>query len=150
LIQEVRSAVFGNVAYATLGSRNLFPNFGTLQGDAIDSSDSNPILSGDPLPADKRTHQKQIFVGKLNGELWASEMNDLRAAISMRILGKVRREGGFGQLSCYVMRPWSASEQSRSIAAADQKYQPEDPGTDSRRFAGIANVRDAVASWVYP
>ena len=34
------------------GSKNLFPSFGTLQGDAIDSSHSNTQSSGDPLPPD--------------------------------------------------------------------------------------------------
>ena len=34
------------------GSKNLFLNFGTLQDDAIDSSDTNTHSSGDPLPAD--------------------------------------------------------------------------------------------------
>jgi hypothetical protein len=34
------------------GSKNLFPNFGTLQGDAIDSSNPYSHSSGDPLPPD--------------------------------------------------------------------------------------------------
>ena len=37
-----------------LGSKNPFPNFGTLQGDTIDRSDSNAHLDGDPLPANAR------------------------------------------------------------------------------------------------
>jgi hypothetical protein len=36
---------------------------------------------------------KQIFVGKLDAELWASEKNDLCAVISTGILGSVGREG---------------------------------------------------------
>ena len=32
--------------------KTFFANFGTLQGDAIDSSDSDFHLGGDPLPAD--------------------------------------------------------------------------------------------------
>jgi hypothetical protein len=51
--------------------------------DLIDAQGDSPL-----------THQKQIFVGKLDGELWASEKNDLRAAISAGILGKARA-GGF-------------------------------------------------------
>jgi hypothetical protein len=35
-----------------LGSKNLFPSFGTLQGDAIDSSHSDTQSSGDPLAPD--------------------------------------------------------------------------------------------------
>jgi hypothetical protein len=38
-------------------------------------------------------HQKRIFVGKLDGELWASEKNDLRAVISAGILSRAGREG---------------------------------------------------------
>jgi hypothetical protein len=34
------------------GSNNLFPSLGTFLGDAINSSDSNSHLCGDPLPAD--------------------------------------------------------------------------------------------------
>jgi len=37
-----------------------------------------------------RAHEKQIFVGKLHGEFWASEKNDLQAAIAKGILGKLR------------------------------------------------------------
>ena len=33
------------------GSKNLFQSFGTVQGNAVDSSDPNPQLYGDPLPA---------------------------------------------------------------------------------------------------
>jgi hypothetical protein len=36
----------------SLGSKNLFQSFGTLQGDAIDRSDSNSHLGSDPLLAD--------------------------------------------------------------------------------------------------
>jgi hypothetical protein len=46
--------------------------------------------------------EKQIFVGKLDGELWASEKNDLRAAISTGILGKGADERVFGRLSYRV------------------------------------------------
>lgn len=34
------------------GSKNPFPSFGTLKGDAIDSSDPNSHSRGDPLPPD--------------------------------------------------------------------------------------------------
>jgi hypothetical protein len=34
------------------GSKNLFPNFGILQGDAVEGSDSNAHLGSDPLPTD--------------------------------------------------------------------------------------------------
>ena len=40
------------------GSKNLFPNFGTLKDDAIDSSDSNTHSSGDPLPPDPLRSQR--------------------------------------------------------------------------------------------
>jgi hypothetical protein len=50
--------------------------------DLIDAQGDSPL-----------THQNQIFVGKLDGELWASEKNDLRAAISAGILGRVGRQG---------------------------------------------------------
>ena len=33
-------------------SKNLFPNFGTLQSDAVDRSDPNSHFGGDPLPTD--------------------------------------------------------------------------------------------------
>src|SRR6476620_7888168 len=38
---------------ASKGSKNLFPNFGTVLGNAIDSSDINSHLSSDPLPVCK-------------------------------------------------------------------------------------------------
>ena len=47
-------------------------------------------------PAPSPPHQKQIFVGKLNGELWASKKIDLRTTISTGILGRVGREGFLG------------------------------------------------------
>jgi hypothetical protein len=40
--------------------------------------------------------QKQIFVGKLGGELWESEKNDLSGAISTGILGKGGTRGFLG------------------------------------------------------
>jgi hypothetical protein len=46
-------------------------------------------------------HQKQIFVGKLDGELWASEQNDLRAAILTGFWARARRRV-FGQLRSAV------------------------------------------------
>jgi len=46
-------------------------------------------------------HQKQIFLGKLAGELWASEKNDLRAAIARGILG---RAGAIGFLGRWAMK----------------------------------------------
>ena len=36
---------------------------------------------------------KTIFVGKPAGELWASEKNELRAAIAREILGKLQWKG---------------------------------------------------------
>src|ERR1700675_1730933 len=41
-----------------MSSKNLFPNFGTLLDDPIDSSDSNSHLCGDPLPADPLATRK--------------------------------------------------------------------------------------------
>jgi hypothetical protein len=41
-----------------MDSEDLFLNFGTVQGEAIDSSDSNSHLNGDPLPADALRTQR--------------------------------------------------------------------------------------------
>ncbi len=46
------------------GSKTLLRNFGTLYGDAIDSSDPNTHSSGDPFPPDSlrpRRPQPVVF-----------------------------------------------------------------------------------------
>jgi hypothetical protein len=51
----------------SLGFKNLFPNFGPPQGDAIDRSDSTPHFSGDPLQANA--------LGALNVAILARAVN---------------------------------------------------------------------------
>jgi hypothetical protein len=43
-----------------IGSENPFSNFGTLQGDTVDSSDANAHFCGDPLPAG-RINNKSLW-----------------------------------------------------------------------------------------
>jgi hypothetical protein len=42
-----------------------------------------------------RSAQKQLFVGKLDRELWASEKNELRDGVCWRVLGSLRAGLGF-------------------------------------------------------
>jgi hypothetical protein len=43
-----------------LGSKNLFPNFGTLSGEPVQRSDTNPHLGSDPLPPNSLRAQRGI------------------------------------------------------------------------------------------
>jgi hypothetical protein len=56
--------------------KKLFLSFGTLQGNAIKSSDFYSYLC-------------EIFVGKLDGEFWANKTQDL-APLIQRVFGQVR------------------------------------------------------------
>ena len=49
------------------GSKNLFPNFGTLCGESIERSDTKPQLSRDLLPAEALRAEACILAGRRAG-----------------------------------------------------------------------------------
>ena len=65
---------------ARSGSKNLFPSFGTLQGDAIDSSDPNSHSSGDSLPPDS-LRSKRGNPLRVQNLSWTSQALALRTRV---------------------------------------------------------------------
>jgi hypothetical protein len=80
------------------GSKNLFPDFGTVPDNAIDVPTQPPISA--PIQC-QRPQQKQIFVGKLNRELRASKKERLASRRCEGILG---RSGIYGFWAAEFLR----------------------------------------------